>query len=59
MSKADANEFPKMLYKKGSEMHHEGHDLDTLIVEDADGEAAARKDGFKDLAEAKKAAAKD
>jgi hypothetical protein len=47
-----SNEHPKMLYRKGSEMHHEGHDLDTVVVEDAKEDKAARKSGYRDLADA-------
>jgi hypothetical protein len=38
-----------MLYREGSEIHHEGRDLDTLIVADAKEEKAARKKGWADL----------
>ncbi len=35
------DEYPKMLYKTGSEFEWEGLSLDTITVADADEEAAA------------------
>jgi hypothetical protein len=43
-------DFPKMLYRDGSEIEFEGRSLDTITVEDADAETAAKKEGFADLA---------
>jgi hypothetical protein len=43
-------DYPKMLYRDGSEIEFEGRGLDTITVEDADVEAAAKKEGFADLA---------
>lgn len=45
-------DHPKMLYKGGSEIIFQDAPLDTLIVEDADAEAAARKNGYADLGDA-------
>jgi len=39
-------EFPLMLYRPGSEVETMGRAFDTLIVADADEEAAAGKDGW-------------
>lgn len=40
------NDYPKMLYRAGSEIEWEGKSLDTLIVDDAEGESAAVKEGW-------------
>lgn len=40
------NEFPKMLYRDGSEITVEGVGLDYLIVDNADAQAAAESDGW-------------
>jgi hypothetical protein len=45
-------DYPKMLYRDGSEIEFEGRGLDTITVADADEEAAAKKEGFSDLATA-------
>jgi len=39
-SSADAVEFPKMLYK------YEDDETTSMVVQDAEGEKAAKKDGF-------------
>lgn len=54
---APDSEFPKMLYRKGSEIEHHGYSLDTVTVESAAEETAARKEGYADLAKAIKAKA--
>lgn len=36
------SDYPKMLFKVGTEIEWEGLSLDTIIVEDAEGEAAAK-----------------
>ncbi len=41
-----ADEYPKMLYRDGSEIEWEGKSLNTLTVDDAEGEKAARTDGW-------------
>lgn len=40
------HEYPKALYRKGDSLHWEGRDLDLLVVDDAQGEAAAMKQGW-------------
>lgn len=40
------DEYPKALYRDGTEFEWEGLSLDMLVVDDADAEAAARKDGW-------------
>lgn len=45
------SDFPKMLYREGSAIRWEGHDLDTLTVLDAGDMAAARGDGWLTAAE--------
>ena len=55
------NEYSKMLYREGSELEWHGHSLDCLVVDDAEAEAEAKKDGWheiKDILKPKKAAAK-
>lgn len=42
----DAGEFPKMLYREGSEIVWDGQSVDTLTVEDAAEEADAVKAGW-------------
>lgn len=54
----DSAEFPKMLVREGAEIEWEGHSLDTLIVTDAEGLAAAKKEGWGLASELKKPAAK-
>lgn len=46
---APNGEYPKMLYRKGSTIEHEGHGLDTITVEGKAEESAARKEGFAEL----------
>lgn len=45
------NDFPKMLYKLGSELVWEGRKLATKIVADAEAEAAAVEDGWLAIAD--------
>lgn len=45
-------EYPKMLFRLGTEFEHEGKMLDSLIVGAADEEDVAREAGFGDLADA-------
>ena len=52
------SEHPKMLYRLGTAIEHEGKSLDTLVVHDAETEDAARKEGFSDLADVKPRAKK-
>lgn len=53
------SEYPKMLYRLGTEMSFEGKMLDTLIVGAADEEDVARDAGFGDLARALSAEPED
>lgn len=39
-------EFPKCLYRAGSAIEWEGRKIDTFIVEDAEAEAKALKEGW-------------
>lgn len=41
------DEYPKMLYRDGTAFEWDGRALDTLIVDDAAGEAAALADGWR------------
>lgn len=44
------SEYPKMLYRIGTEFVHEGKTLDSLIVNAPEEEDVARDEGFGDLA---------
>ena len=45
------NDYPLALYKEGSELEWHGHSLDMKIVDDAEAEAEAKKDGWQTVAE--------
>lgn len=45
-AEADTN-YPKMLYRTGTEIEWEGWNLDTRIVRDEDEELAAIEDGWR------------
>lgn len=54
----ESTHFPKMLLREGEEMEWEGGKFDTLIVNDAEELAAAKKEGWAPATELKKAAAR-
>jgi hypothetical protein len=41
------NDYPKALYRQGSQFEWEGLSLDSMIVDSADAEKAALADGWK------------
>lgn len=45
-----SDEYPKMLYKPGSEIEWDGAKFDTLIVDSLDAEEAVSADGWKSAA---------
>lgn len=53
-----SDQFPKMLYREGTEMEWHGLSLDTLVVADADELAAAKKEGWLAVGDLKKPVAK-
>ena len=44
-------EYPKMLYRDGQDIDVNGVKVDTLIVDNADDESAARQDGWCEFGE--------
>ena len=40
------DEYPKMLYRTGTAIEHDGRSLDTLIVDDAEAEKLAAAEGW-------------